>query len=236
MFDFDLQLRLWRSVTDAMLHSTQASIAAASAWQDQVLAAGHKPKAAAPIPSPLNGFGLWPWASAAQPMPAAFPASMWWLSAWQPPKPSVPAAFSAGNPFYSAMTPWFEMYWRQSMSAWAMPANGWGASRPGALPSGFAPFWPWPMMTWAYMQTPLTAMMMSAGMPFDVASPSAKAGTAAMDAADAARQQIDNVFSAYRSDGGHAAAQMVTLPWTIAASFMDAAASHPKSGRNGRGH
>ena len=117
-----------------------------------------------------------------------------------------------------------------------MPQNGWGAARPGALPSAFAPFWPWPVMTWTYMQTPLMAMMMSAGMPFDVALPSAKASTAAMDATDAARQQLDNVFSAYRSDGGHAAAQIVTWPWTVAASFLDATAPPPKSGRNGRGH
>lgn len=63
-------------------------------------------------------------------------------------------------------------------------------------------------------------MMMSAGLPFAVASPSAKAGTAAMDAADAARQQMENMYSAYRSDGGHAAAQIATLPWAFAASLM----------------
>jgi hypothetical protein len=78
-------------------------------------------------------------------------------------------------------------------------------------------------MTWAYMQMPLTAMLMSSGMPYSVASPSAKASTAAMDAADAARQQLDKVYSAYRSDGGHAAAQLVILPWTLAATFMDGA-------------
>jgi len=41
-----------------------------------------------------------------------------------------------------------------------------------------------------------------------------------MDAADAAREQMEKVYSTYRSDGGHAAAQIVALPWTMAASFM----------------
>ena len=89
----------------------------------------------------------------------------------------------------------------------------------------FGPFWNWAASPWAFMQTPITAMMMQAGFPYDVASPSAKASTAAMDAADAARQQLDNVFSSYRSDGGHAAAQFAALPWALAASFMSVAQS-----------
>ena len=74
-------------------------------------------------------------------------------------------------------------------------------------------------------------MIMSAGMPYKVASPSAKASTAAMDAAHAAHQQMDKIYSAYRSDGGHAAAQIVMMPWTIAASFLE---TQPNSTPNRR--
>ena len=194
MFDFDLQMRFWRSVTDAMVHSTQATMAAASAWQDLVLATpgANKPDVpAAPV---------WPFL-------APFPVSNPWF----------PAARSLTD-----VSPWVEIFWRQSADMMPVTTTAWGSfpqPNPAAM---FAPFWGWAASPWAFMQTPLTAMMMQAGFPYAVASPSAKASTAAMDAADAARQQMDNVFASYRSDVGHAAARIVTLPWDMAASFMKA--------------
>jgi hypothetical protein len=126
------------------------------------------------------------------------------------------------------MMPWVEIFWRQSMDF--MPSGksalgGFPQANPAAM---FGPFWNWAATPWTFMQTPLTAMMMSAGLPYNVASPSAKAGTAAMDAADAAHKQMEHVFSAYRSDSGYAAAQIMSLPWSVAASFM---ANEPKPGR-----
>lgn len=230
MFDFDLQMRFWRSVTDAVMHSTEASFAAAAAWQKEVLS-----PAITPVPPPMP---LFPLLSAFPMMPTlptipTFPtmgAAAWpWASVWgsNPWLGGNAAMAKTSNPFiapFAGMMPWVEIFWRQS--AEAMPAmmpvtqTAWG-SFPQANPAAmFGPFWNWAATPWAFMQTPITAMMMSAGFPYDVASPSAKASTATMDAADAARKQMDNVFSAYRTDGGHAAAQLATLPWAFAASFM----------------
>ncbi|MEQ1671803.1 MAG: hypothetical protein ABL893_13155 [Hyphomicrobium sp.] len=280
MFDFDLQVRFWRGVTDAMLHNTDAAIAAASEWQDKVLAAGHeatnaaKPGARHTLPqtsAPVFGFaGLPSPATTSKAAPNPF-ASLWWLAPWQQsagqmwgqssniqsraaaPNPLATNPFAmnpfALNPFLTAfmsnpfmgaaakpapsanpffdMNPfvsqWFETYWSNAASVWTgQPKKPtlWGFGLQPATEHPFAAFWPFPVSPWGYMQTPLTAAMMSAGMPFKVASPSAKASTAAMDAAHAAQQQMEKVYSAYRSDGGHAAAQIMTLPWTLAASLL----------------
>ena len=181
VFDLELQMRLWRSVGDAMIHGSQAALAAASAWQEKSLASGSSGQAPVPQSFPGTAFAMWPWANA-----------------------SAPAPLAPANPFL-AMMPWMQTFSGQSPSAWPMAGSVWNPWQAVAPPAAFTPFWPFPVMTWAYMQTPLTMMMMSAGLPYDVASPSAKASTAVMDAADAARQQMENVFSAYRSEGGHAA-------------------------------
>ena len=78
---------------------------------------------------------------------------------------------------------------------------------PGTMPAMMDAFMAWRVLPWSFYQTPLTAMMLSAGLPYTVAAPTARASTATMDAAEAAHQQIMNVFSAYRSDGGHGTAQ-----------------------------
>jgi hypothetical protein len=217
VFDFDLQLRFWRSVTDVMVHGAQAALAATTAMQQQMLEPETKPQQ--PALSPVLAMfdpAIWMWGGAGLVKPPAFAASN--------PFAAMPLMFDnpfmpATNPF-TDVTPWMEIFMRQSADAWQMTPSAWG-SIPQANPAAMlAPFWGWAASPWAFMQTPLTAMMMSAGFPYDVASPSAKAGTAAMDAADAARQQMDNVMSAYRSDGGHAAAQLATMPWSFAASLM----------------
>ncbi len=215
MFDFDLQMRFWRSMTDVMVHSAQASMAAASAVQDQVTSGAGQPAAASVTDNP----------------------ALWWLTLFQPPtvrKTGFADAASMFNPFLMMapwMAPWANVQPSWGASAWGQSA--WGA-RPNAWPSvGGTAFpmpwsmppmattmWGWPSLPWVYMQMPLTAMLVSAGYPIGVAVPSAKASTAAMDAADAAREQMEKVYSAYRSDGGHAAAQLVSLPWTMAAAFI----------------
>ena len=221
MIDFELQMRFWRNFTDAVLHSTDASFAAASIWQDQNLASGKSPGVAAPVPAPsMTG---WPWIAAFAPAPKesalAWP-QMWWLD--------TPAPAAASNPF-AAMMPTQMLSMMTAFMPWAdtmwQAASAFGPQSPMAqMAKTMAPFWPWPDLTWTYMQTPLTAMLMSTGMPYAVASPSAKASTAAMDAADAARQQLDHVYAACNSDSGKAAMQLAILPWTLAVTFMDHAA------------
>lgn len=219
MIDADLQMRFWRNFTDAMFHSTDAALAAAAVWQNDVLAGKTPVKAPTVSPATL-AFPFWPWAAFAspptpKPMQPAMP-HMWWLAPAAPSAPSNPFAQmtpSAATSMMSAFAPWADMYWRAFSF---MSPN----SPMAQMTKTFAPFFPWPTWTWAYMQTPLTSMLMSSGMPYTVASPSARASTCAMDAADAAREQMEKVYSTYRSDGGHAAAQIVALPWTMAASFM----------------
>jgi hypothetical protein len=79
-------------------------------------------------------------------------------------------------------------------------------------------FWAFPTTPWSMYQSPLMAWMITSGVPASVAAPAARATTSAMDAADAARQQAAHLmstfenFSAYRSDGGHASAQIINWP------------------------
>jgi hypothetical protein len=197
VIDFDLQIRFWRSVTEAVLHSTDAALAAAAAWQDQILASQNQTEAASSKTPPL-----WPVES-----PTGWPSAMDWASwlplaqAWMPTPVQVSQPVPT-NPFaFWAMAPFVSDFWRL--------AGGQVATR-STSPFAYA-FWPWPV-TWAYWQMPLTAMMVSAGVPYSVASPSAKAGTAAMEAAEAARLQFEKAYAAYRTDGGHAT-QLVAFPW-----------------------
>ena len=215
MFDFDLQLRFWRSAMDALLHSTQASMAATAAWQDQIASQVSNGPTNASAQSETNN--PWAWMMPTQNNP--------WLAAYSifETNPMFGALSPPSNPFFPTQ-PAMSM-WMPFALAFPNASSGWTA--PGAanfFPDLIASLWTWPTSPWALYQTPLTAMMMSAGMPYNVASPSAKAGTSAMDAADAARQQMDNVLSAYQSDGGHAAAQAFTLPWIFAASFASGSA------------
>ena len=211
MFDFDLQLRFWRSAMDSMMHGTQASLASAAAWQDQ--AAARTSASQRPQTVVYN-----PWAWMMPPQNDAWGGAFKIFEMNPFLAPMLNALKTPSNPFFPtqpAVAAW--MPFGQTMTG---SASGWTA--PGAanfFPELMASFWTWPSSPWDLYRTPLTAMMMTAGLPYDVASPSAKAGTCAMDAADAARQQMDNLFSAYRSDGGHAAAQVLTLPWVFAASF-----------------
>lgn len=278
MIDFDLQMRFWRSVGDAVFHSAEAAMAMAIAWQSQLLECaetGGAHTAGGSQASSVTNTNFWQ-----VPAPQAKAATPWPLSAWtwwaRPAMgatettdvfgfaksgasamfpfggfsfaPSPAASTGAAAPFGFGFWPSF----LTGMTQLPSPQDFWKAfgfqvqpsAMPGTVPGFFsnpalmplmpqaAAFWamPMPPMTWACMQLPLTCMMVSAGMPLSVATPSAKASTAAMDAADAARQQFAKVYSAYRSDGGHAA-QLVSLPWNMAAAF---AALEPK--KNGYKH
>lgn len=82
-------------------------------------------------------------------------------------------------------------------------------------------FWTMPAMPWTLWHMPMATMFVSAGMPYAVAAPFARASAAALDAADAARLQAVEAFeaySAYRSDGGHASAQIITWPYAAGAN------------------
>lgn len=73
---------------------------------------------------------------------------------------------------------------------------------------------PWKLKPAAW---PMAYMMMSGGVPESVAVPTASANAAAADAVMAATQAIESATSSYRSDGGHAVAQVIMLPYPAAA-------------------
>lgn len=210
MFDAALQMRFWRNFSDAMTHGTEAAFAAAAIWQKEMLAATQEPSRASAISKP-----------------AVVPLPFWPMSF----AGTTSSRRAASSSPMACFAPWAAMSDTNAASVLAQWATFYGEAMTALGPNGpyaqmaktFAPYFPWPVMTWAYMQTPLTAMFMSSGMPYTVAAPSAKASTCAMDAADAARAQMEKVYAAYRTDGGHAAAQLVMLPWTLASSFMTAA-------------
>lgn len=180
MFDFDLQMRFWRSAIDASMYWTEASVAAASAWQNQVMAASTQASRGTTATSPNNVFSFAlpqtanPWASS--------------LAMWQSffPAPAMPM-----------MSPWNFFGANNGNSGAAMFPSFW----PGMPQTSPQAFFSWPSTPWAMFQTPMTAMMMSAGMPYDVAVPAAKASAATMEAADAAREQFAALMSFSGADG-----------------------------------
>lgn len=69
---------------------------------------------------------------------------------------------------------------------------------------------------------PMAFMMMSSGLPESVAVPTASANAAAADAAIAATAAVRDAVSSYRSDGGHAVAQVIMMPDPAAAAAIAA--------------
>lgn len=73
---------------------------------------------------------------------------------------------------------------------------------------------PWKLTPMAW---PMAYMMMASGLPESVAVPAASANAAATDAMMAANAAITEAVTSYRSDGGHAVAQIIMLPYPAAA-------------------
>jgi hypothetical protein len=107
------------------------------------------------------------------------PFSLWqsWLDCWT--NPTTP---QRSNSIADA--------WQ----AWAAPAStaivAGAAAWPSLTTNAF-----WNASPWSFYQGPLTAMMLSYGLPYSVAAPTARASTCAMDAADAAYAQWRSIFN-----------------------------------------
>ncbi len=82
-------------------------------------------------------------------------------------------------------------------------------------------YWTLPAMSWSLYQGPMTMMLVGAGLPYAVAAPTARASAAALEAADAMRLQTIKTFSSFRTDGGHASAQIIDQP-SAEVSLLDA--------------
>lgn len=110
-------------------------------------------------------------------------------------------------------TPFWPMSWGPAA---ATPMQAWFAAPPAGLPMAMA--WPANLLSpWLAMMSspramtawPMAMMMISFGVPESVARPAADANAAALDATRIASEAIDRAFSAYRSEGGHASAQVI---------------------------
>ena len=190
MFDIDLHMRFVRSSMDAFFEFGKASLAAAEAWQNHTQSS---PPPFSPLASPFL-----PQAGAPTPT-AAFDAWTnswnWWLQALTPPLP-VPDFWRHSRPQTAGFDwPWPMMPW--PMFQWPMP---------NAMPASVFPGWPAQMMPWSYFQAPMIGMMVSAGMPLNVATPTVRASAAAIDAVSAAQKQWQNIFAAYRASSAPTAA------------------------------
>ncbi len=193
MFDWNLQMRFWRSATEAMLEGATASFAAAAEFQSHLLPEPPRPEPAKP--APFDAFNPW----------------SWWMTAMTSamPGPVVAKPKPVADPFNP-------LTW---LPPWATTPAGSVPIAPDQWMKLTTDFWfnrapNWPAATgWMMWQTPMTLMLMSTGMPHSVASPAARASAASLDAADAAHQQMTRAFAAYRSDGGHASA--FVAPWPL---------------------
>ena len=171
MFDCALHFRFLQKATEAMFEMGQASVAAALACQKRVYD-DMTPADLLPL-EPVN-----PWEA--------------WLRDWGP---SAPTA----TPIQAdLMRSWFEMASACSLAYWsgpqpAQPAQTWSRTfGMGAFPSPLQAFWG--VSPWTFYQGPMVAMMLSYGVPYAVAAPTARASTSAMDAADAACSQWRLIF------------------------------------------
>lgn len=208
MYDFDLQMRFLRSATDAWCELGQASIAAFREMP--------KPGSGASCGFQRPAFG---WASTPTDAAAGYDAMMkawsWWFSAATQ-AAGAPDFWRQSRPAATAHGPFGAQFFDWPASPWGMGSGGMGFGfapngfLSGANAGGWPAMWalPWlrAMSPWTY--SPMVAMMMSAGVPYSVAAPTARASASAIDAADAAQQQWQKFFAAYRSDGGFAVAQI----------------------------
>lgn len=72
---------------------------------------------------------------------------------------------------------------------------------------------------------PMAYAWVAAGVPGAVAWPAAKANAAALDAAEAVVQSLDEGFANYRSDSGYAVAQIAGKKWLHMALFFTSPAA-----------
>ncbi|HML29097.1 MAG TPA: hypothetical protein PKE16_09705 [Hyphomicrobium sp.] len=166
-----MHFRFLQKATEAMFEMGQASVAAALACQKR-LYDEMTPEALRP-PEPAT------WTS--------------WFGDWTPAPPTRPSARM--EPQTDIMQSWLAMatacsaYWSGGQFA---PAARTLSPAQMIMPPAVQAFWG--VTPWTFYQGPMVAMMLSYGVPYAVAAPTARASTSAMDAADAACTQWRLVF------------------------------------------
>lgn len=171
LFDCALHFRFLQKATEAMFEMGQASVAAALACQKRIYDEM--------TPEALR--------------PPAPPAWTSWFGDWPAVPPTRPPART--QPQADLMQSWLAMatacssYW--SADQITQTARTFSPAQM-ALPPAVQAFWG--VTPWTFYQGPMVAMMLSYGVPYAVAAPTARASTSAMDAADAACTQWRLVF------------------------------------------
>ena len=185
LYDFDLQARFLRSVTEAWVNYATAGMATFGMWQSQVAntmngATGKlEPVKPSPEPLPANPFAWWlnAFTPDTQPARASAPAAAlpsadpfsWWLNVWAPDtRPARTSAPAAALPSTDPFSWW--------LNVWAPDTRPARASAPAAALPTADPF-SWWLNAWA--PAPASAPEKSAdfGAPFFQFAPSMAAWT-----------------------------------------------------------
>ena len=131
-----------------------------------------------------------------------------------PPPPPPPKPLTQAD----LMQSWFEMANACTAAYWS------GVQTPAASQQRQVPVNPifspavmpafWNVSPWTFYQGPMVAMLLSYGVPYAVAAPTARASTSAMDAADAAYAQWRAIFSS--SEGRESLNRNIasSAPWS----------------------
>jgi hypothetical protein len=215
LFDFGLHFRFLQKATEAFFEMGQASVAASLAWQsrvhDELTTEGGRATSGVagwpaafgnwlPEPAPVAANPVLAWSAAAQ----QFSPWQMWLAACAPAASRTPEWSSYPTASWQFVTGAWQNLASPNAAAGALAAaSGWQAVASASTMWGATP--------WAFYQGPLTAMMLSFGVPYSVAAPTARASTSAMDAAEAAYTQWRRIFA---STNESADWRPPNLPWS----------------------
>jgi hypothetical protein len=169
LFDWALHFRFLQKATETMFEMGQASVAATLACQkrlyEEITTDGFRPP---DQPMWTAWFGNW------APMAQAPAPQIDWMQSWLAMASACSLPYLPGQQVAPMTT------------AFAAGNSQW------SLPPSILAFWG--VSPWTFYQGPMMAMMLSHGVPYAVAAPTARASTSAMDAADAACMQWRLVF------------------------------------------
>lgn len=209
MYDFDSHARFMTCAMDAWFNYSTATLAAFGSWQNHI----------------SNQLDTNP-ASKAEELASPYEqAFSWWTSIFTPqvqPKAVVPdfgAAFFQFSPMFAGGSR------HNGFDPGAMfnPFNAFGMAPP-AMTNAWASGWmemmsayqrALPQFSASVFHAPMTAWLMAVGLPYSVAAPTARGNAASMDAAVAARESFDKMYSSFRTDGGHAVAPILAQPMAM---------------------
>jgi hypothetical protein len=182
----ELQTRFARSCTDAAFGYARAATAAYAAVATQTFEF---------------------WANAANPSSQAPSMPNIWTSATRrSANRAMPLPFAGWpNPaleFFKLPNPW-----NAAGNPWAAAGAGGGAAQLAFSP--VAAWWAMFPLNGNPASWPMAYSLMTAGVPSAVAWPTAEANVAAIDAAEAATDALNNAFASYRSENGYAMAQVI---------------------------